>query len=66
MPKLLQINTTLNIGSTGRIAEQISMIVGEHGWKCYLAHGGRYIGISKFPTYQISAKWDNDMHALKG
>ena len=41
MPTLLQINTTLNSGSTGRIAEQISLMAEDRGWNCYIAHGAR-------------------------
>ena len=37
--KLLSINTTANIGSTGRIAEQIGVAVMERGGESYLAYG---------------------------
>jgi hypothetical protein len=37
--KLLQINTTVNIGSTGRIAEQIGLAVMANGGESYIAHG---------------------------
>lgn len=40
MPVILQINTTANVGSTGRIAEQIGMAVIGRGGKNYIAHGG--------------------------
>lgn len=66
MKKLLQINTTLNCGSTGRIAEQIALTAQNMGWKCYIAHGGRYIGNSQFESIQISSKVDNYIHALYG
>ena len=66
MPTLLQINVTLNSGSTGRIAEQIAVMVQNHDWKCVLAHGGRYIGNSQFKTIQVSSKFDNYLHALCG
>ena len=66
MPKLLQINTTLNSGSTGRIAEQISLKAKENGWDCYHAHGGRYVGKSQFPAIQVSSKLDNYFHAFMG
>lgn len=65
MPKLLQINTTLNCSSTGRIAEQIALLVEGRGWDCYVAHGGRYVGKSAIKSYQISSEWDNTKHALK-
>jgi glycosyltransferase involved in cell wall biosynthesis len=66
MPRLLHINTTLNWGSTGRIAEQIALSAQEEGWDCYIAHGGRYIGNSAIETIQISSKVDNYIHALMG
>lgn len=64
--KLLQINATLNQGSTGRIAEQIAQKAQACGWECYMAHGGRYIGKSQFHSYQISTKGDNYIHAFEG
>lgn len=64
--RLLQINATLNIGSTGRIEEQIAEKASLNGWECYSAHGGRYIGDSKFNTVQISSKIDNYLHAFEG
>ena len=66
MPCLVQINTTLNWGSTGRIAEQIAIKAEQKGWECHIAHGGRYIGDSVIPSIRISSKWDNYAHALYG
>ena len=66
MPRLLQINATLNCGSTGKIAEQIAGKASEYGWECYLAHGGRYIGNSRFDSIQVSSKFDNYYHAFLG
>lgn len=66
MPTLLQINATLNSGSTGKIAEQIAITATKHGWNCFLAHGGRYIGKSQFKAIQVSSKMDNYIHAFKG
>lgn len=40
--KLLQINSTYNWGSTGRIAEEISQKVISYGWESYLAYGRGY------------------------
>ncbi len=37
--KLLQINSTLNWGSTGRIAEEIGQTVIAKGWESYIAYG---------------------------
>lgn len=66
MPTLIEINTTLNTGSTGRIAEQIAEKASSNGWDCILAHGGRYVGDSKFASIQISTKADNYLHAIQG
>ena len=35
--KLLQINSVANIGSTGRIAEQIGQAAMAAGWESYIA-----------------------------
>lgn len=37
--KLLQINSTVNWGSTGKIAEQIGECAMAHGWESYIAYG---------------------------
>src|SRR5690606_33237811 len=37
--KLLQINTVINSGSTGRIAEDIGSLAIDHGWDSYIAYG---------------------------
>jgi len=36
---LLQINTVVNFGSTGRIAEDIGVMAINHGWRSYIAYG---------------------------
>lgn len=64
MPTLLQINATCNFGSTGRIAEEIAEKASANGWKCVIAHGGRYVMPSQFDTIQISSALDNKIHAL--
>lgn len=66
MPTLLQINTTLNCSSTGRIAEEISLLCKARGWECYIGHGGRYINQSQVNCIQISSKCDNLFHAFLG
>ena len=43
MKRLLQIDTCLGIGSTGRITESIAMLAQTQGWECYIVHGGRYV-----------------------
>ena len=39
MPKLLQINSVVNTGSTGRIAEQLGEMAMAQGWASYIAFG---------------------------
>lgn len=40
--KLLQINSVLNYGSTGKIVEQIALTVQRKGWESIVAHGVKY------------------------
>lgn len=65
MPKLLQIDTCLGVGSTGRIAETIGLLASNRGWECYMAHGARYIGRSSMQSYQVSTKKDEYAHYVK-
>lgn len=39
MPKILQINSCANWGSTGKIAEQINQVAATQGWDIYFAYG---------------------------
>ena len=39
MPKLLQINSVVNTGSTGRIVEQLGLFAISQGWESYIAFG---------------------------
>lgn len=43
MKKLLQIDSCLVTGSTGRITESVAKISQQQGWECYIVHGGRYV-----------------------
>lgn len=65
MPTLLQINASLNRGSTGRIAEQIGMLTQQQGWEVYIAHGARYTNNSKLKTIQVVTKAEEKLHAIK-
>ena len=40
--KLLQIDSCLNMLSTGRITESIGKLAIIKGWECYIVHGARY------------------------
>lgn len=63
MPKLLQINVTVNQGSTGRIAEQIGDAAMASGWDSYIAYG-RGAGKSSSKTIKIGSKIGAYLHAL--
>lgn len=63
MPIVLQINSAINYGATGRIAEQIGLLAMRHGWESYIAHG-RYINPSESKSIQIGGRLDWVYHAL--
>ena len=65
MPKLLQLNASVGRGSTGQIAETIAELATARGWKCYIAHGARYVGESQMETYQVSNKICEILHYVK-
>lgn len=65
MPKLLQINTSLNKGSTGRIAEQIASLARSNGWETYVVHGARYVNKSDMYSLQVVTPLEERLHAIK-
>ena len=65
MPKLLIINVTCNQGSTGKIAEQVGLLMKEEGWDVYYAHGARRVNPSKLKTIPFSSVRTEYLHALK-
>lgn len=62
--KLLQINSTLNWGSTGRIAEEIGQVVLSKGWESYIAYG-RQCNKSKSQSFRIGGDWAVYNHGLQ-
>lgn len=62
MPRLFQINTTIGRGSTGHIAELISVLARNAGWECFIAHGPRFVGGSEMFSYQVSGRLDELRH----
>lgn len=62
MPKLLQIDSCIGIGSTGRIAESIGVLARSQGWDCYMAHGCRYVGPSKLKSIPIGSRIEEYLH----
>ena len=63
MPTLLQINTVVNSGSTGHIAENIGKYVLTNGWESYIAYG-RNPRSSESKLIQIGNKFDVLFHVL--
>lgn len=63
MIKILQINTTLNWGSTGRIAEEIGQLIIAEGGESYIAYG-RYANSTQSKALKIGNKWDIYHHVL--
>ena len=65
MPKtLLQINTVINSGSTGRIAEEIGQTALAAGWRSVIAYG-RNPRPSKSEAIRIGSDWGVRLHALR-
>lgn len=61
--KLLQVNTTVNTGSTGRIAEHIGKLFIEKGHESYIAHG-RGKRTSSSQLIRVGTKMDMYVHGL--
>ena len=63
--KLLQINTSLNTSSTGKIVNQIGDMCIKNGDESYIMYSGRYSSsISKSITYKIGTRFDFYLHAF--
>lgn len=62
--KLLQINSVINSGSTGRIAEEIGRLAINNGWKSYIAYG-RNDRPSESQLIKIGNDWDIKWHGLQ-
>lgn len=63
MPTILQINSTLNWGSTGRIAEQVGLVAQQCGWNSYVAYG-RMANRSKLQTIRIGNRFEVFFHGI--
>lgn len=64
MRTLLQINSVVNSGSTGRIAEDIGQLAVSKGWNSYIAYG-RNERPSKSNLIKIGTDWDVKMHGMQ-
>ena len=63
--KLLQINTSLNTSSTGKIVSQISKMVQEDGGESYIAYSGKYpVNTNEVNSFRVGSKLDFYWHAL--
>lgn len=62
--KLLQINITVNWGSTGKIAEDIGKIAIGKGWESWIAYG-RGKPQSASHLLRIGNDWDMRLHAVE-
>lgn len=65
MPKLLIISITCNQGSTGKISEQVGLMMQNRGWDVYYAHGQRRVNPSQLKTIPFSSVRGEYLHALK-
>lgn len=63
MPKLFHINSVVNTGSTGRIAEQLGQLAMSQGWESYIAYG-REARESKSQLIRIGSSVGVNIHAL--
>jgi len=61
---LLQINSVVNCGSTGRITEEIGQTAIAANWKSYIAYG-RNDQTSKSELIKIGSDWDIKMHGIQ-
>lgn len=64
MTTLLQINSSANMGSTGKIAEAIGIKAISHGWKSYIAYGRRR-GASRSYLIKIGGKYSKYFHYIE-
>lgn len=61
MKILLQINSVVNKGSTGRIAEGIGKVAMKNGWESHIAYG-RDAGKSESQIYKVGDQYDVYKH----
>lgn len=65
MKRLLIINITCNQGSTGKISEQVGLMMKERGWEVFLAHGARRVNPTELTTIPFSSVRSEYLHALR-
>lgn len=62
--RVLQIDVSVNIGSTGKIAEEIGLKIVENGGESFIGYG-RYFRPSKSETIKIGNRFDQAFHLLQ-
>lgn len=62
--KLLQINVSANLGSTGRIAEDIGHTAMRNAWESYIGYGRR-ANISESQLIRVGDDWDIKIHGVQ-
>ena len=63
--KLIQINTSANTSSTGKIAHQISTLSIDNGYESIIAFSGRFTENKDSPKFlRIGTKFDFYLHAF--
>ncbi len=63
MPKILQINLSLNVGSHGRIVNEIGEAIIAEGWESHVAYG-RSRSNSSSTAHKIGSRVDQGLHVL--
>lgn len=63
-PTLLQVNATLNWGSTGTIAHNCNLQAAKKGWNCFEAYG-RYSNMSEFTSLRVGNRLDVYEHYIE-
>lgn len=64
MKTVVQINSVINKGSTGKICQEIGELTENNGWKHYIAYG-RDSNQTDLTSYRVGNKLDNYSHAAK-
>lgn len=64
MKRIVQINSAINCGSTGKIAEQIGKLAMKQGWECFVAHSHRYSRDTELTDISTSRNIDEKIHYL--
>ena len=64
LKRLLQINSTQNYGSTGRIAENIGILANKNGFETYMVHGPRYVNPSVLKSICTETPFEEKIHGV--